>query len=96
MLLHVLVWSATAGYRCHHNIEQNYCRKCPPGTEPPGGGPGFLSRDGVTCKPYNNPGTNCTDPMSVDKVFDARVTQDVVTMYEGNLGLVPDPLACGR
>ena len=34
--------------------------------------------------------------MSVDDTFDARVTQDVATMYEGKLGIVPDQLACGK
>jgi hypothetical protein len=34
--------------------------------------------------------------MSVDEIFDTRVTQDVATMYEGKLGIVPDQLACGK
>ena len=34
--------------------------------------------------------TECTAPMSVDDTFDARVTQDVATMYEGKLGIVPE------
>lgn len=47
-------------------------------------------------EPYNNPGTNCTAPMTVDEIFDSRVVQDVATMYEGRLGVTPDELACGK
>ena len=68
--------------------------QCAPGEAPPGGGH-RSSRTGK-CEPYNNPGTECTAPMSVDDTFDARVTQDVATMYEGKLGIVPDQLACGK
>ena len=62
--------------------------QCAPGEAPPGGG--HRSTRTGKCEPYNNPGTECTAPMSVDDTFDARVTQDVATMYEGKLGIVPE------
>ena len=150
LLLAAVIACTGAEYRCHHNINQDYCAKvifpplrslllaspapsqlvlllllplplgllplrsfpapaplssapdsrgsaalqCAPGEAPPGGGH-RSSRTGK-CEPYNNPGTECTAPMSVDDTFDARVTQDVATMYEGKLGIVPDQLACGK